>query len=510
MAAESTLLVGAYAWIEGGLGAPGLLWSPIVPVAAVLVAGRRAGLVWTVATVAVLAVLLVLECEGIHASFPLEGTALALLRFGLAAGAVVFFFVLSAVFESLKADAFASLEAANHALAEARDQAEAATRAKSTFLAMMSHEIRTPLHGIFGMTELALDAGEESERREFIRRARACAETLLSVINDVLDFSRIEADRLTLEHAEFDLREVVDGVLDTLATEAVGKGLDLVGCVDDRLPAVVLGDAGRLRQILINLAGNALKFTDRGSVVIRLEGEGAAEEGALALRGEVRDTGIGIAREKQTAIFEAFAQADSSDTRRHRGTGLGLAITRRLVALMGGTIALESAPGRGSVFRFTARLGVTDGRPPERSQVPPGRSLLLVTGAAASRRHLAHTLRAFGWQVTVARDGAGVRAALAATPAARFDVVLLDLTLAEAERREALARVRALETDRPATLVGLAPLGVTSGGRDQGTAAVVSAPVTRRGLLQVLSRLEAGPEPPPTPAPRPTSARAGR
>jgi signal transduction histidine kinase len=228
----------------------------------------------------------------------------------------------------------------------------------------MSHEIRTPLNGILGMTELALDTTDDSERREFLLRARACTTTLMSILNDVLDFSRVEAGRVEPERIDLDARDVVRSVVDTLVLEADRKGLVLTGRVDEEVPRVVIGDPGRLRQILMNLGSNALKFTERGEVVVRLGlagggGAGAAGDAStVLLRGHVRDTGIGIPREQQRSIFDAFTQADSSTTRRFGGTGLGLAIAQRLVTLMHGSIGVESEPGQGSTFWFTVRCGV--------------------------------------------------------------------------------------------------------------------------------------------------------
>jgi len=253
---------------------------------------------------------------------------------------------------------------ADYELRHARDAAETAARVKSDFLATMSHEIRTPLNGIFGMTELALDTTDNSERREFLLRARACTKTLMSILNDVLDFSRVEAGRVEPEQIELDARDVVRSVVDALSPEADRKGLVLTGRVDEEMPLVVIGDPGRLRQILMNLGSNALKFTERGEVVVHLGLQGGGGEGAagdastVLLRGSVRDTGIGIARQQQRSIFDAFTQADSSTTRRFGGTGLGLAISQRLVTLMQGSIGVESEPGQGSTFWFTVRCGV--------------------------------------------------------------------------------------------------------------------------------------------------------
>jgi signal transduction histidine kinase len=483
MSALGALLIVSCAWLEGGLGSPGILWFPLVPILAVLIMGRGAGVVWTAVMVATLVGFYVLDRLGLRAQFVIGADALVVLHLALATSAVVVFMTMASFFESLKADALRSLETANRALAQARDQAETATRVKSDFLATMSHEIRTPLHGIFGMTELAIDATDDAERRDFIQRARGCAETLLTVINDILDFSRIEAEKLTLERREFDLRAVLDGMLDTLAAQAGQKGLELIGCLDEALPSRVLGDAGRLRQILV-------KFPERGEVVIHLgpAAEDSTDPGTLVLCGTVRDTGIGIPRDRQAAIFEAFTQGDTSTTSRYGGTGLGLAITQRLVALMGGEVSLESALGQGSTFRFTARLGVAAPPPAGESGLARLR-VLVVDDHPATRHHLMHTLRAWGAAPTPA---AGAAVPLGRTP---FDVVLLDLTMPQAEWPEVMRRLRAQPAAALAPIVAL--VGGSGAGRTRQLdfAAVVSKPVKSAALLAALRTAAARTQP---------------
>ena len=429
----------------------------------------------------------------------------ALLLWLLACGAVLLELLLeNATLYARLVQAHASERRKSLDLQAARDQAQAASEAKSLFLASMSHEIRTPMNAIIGLTHLVLETELQDKQRDLLAKAHASSKTLLALLNDILDYSKIEAGRVTLDSEEFSPEETIENVGNLFSARAEEAGLDLFFEIGEDIPQRLLGDSLRLTQVLNNLVGIAIKFTPHGEIVISAERVPGSAAGQVRLRLGVRDTGIGLSAEQAGRLFQVFAQADPSIGRRYGGTGLGLAICKRLVALMGGEISVQSVPGQGSHFSFTADFG--EAMPgAERLDLHHIRGMraLVMDGQPTGRLILQQLLQSWRFQVgTAAFADDAVQKLRRADPQAPYELLVLDWKGADPDLVQQARRLSAERTAAPLMVVAMAGLHA----RDQAMAAldglptvgVLVKPVTPSRLFDTIVRLQHGEAAPTT------------
>ena len=387
---------------------------------------------------------------------------------------------------------------ANEALARARDDAVAATAAKSTFLATMSHEIRTPMNAVIGMTDLLLDTEVDQQQNELLQTVRSSGDALLAVINDILDFSKIEAGELELASAPFSLRHEVEGCLDVVVVAATAKSLDLVSYLDDSCPETVVGDADRMRQIVINLLSNAVKFTTNGEVLLTVttapvatpaDGLNTTDAARLTVTINVTDTGIGISPEGLARLFHSFSQVDATTTRAYGGTGLGLTISQRLARAMGGDVTVTSTPGQGSTFTATLTVAVSTGATPDTVRSSgelalAGLSVLVVDDNPTSLRILELQLTTLEMLCTSAATASAALALVA--DGYRYDIAVIDMHLPEMDGLELAAALRDRGSTPNAPVVLLTRMGLRPAGGDGSYAAILSQPVKSAALRDAL------------------------
>ncbi len=484
----ASLTVFSNSLMSGGLASPIAPYLGCVPLSAAFLLGRRATLTWTLVTASLIGAM-ALATPHLTPVIIFHGPVQAL----TVIGAVLAIAAIALAHEAVNAELLNKQTAYQRDLAAARDEALAASTAKSEFLATMSHEIRTPLNGVLGMADLLGETSLTDEQREFVTTLRGSGTVLMTLLNDLLDFSKIEAGRLELERAPFELREMVRRCQSLYVGQAQRKGLRLAVEVDPTLPEWVSGDAVRLTQVLLNLVGNAVKFTSQGEVALRVTALPPASADHARMRFAVRDTGIGMSDAARARLFQPFSQGDGSTTRRYGGTGLGLFICKRLVDLMGSEIEVESAPGEGSTFAFSIELGraersVSTPPPPAPRHRVRGR-VLVAEDDRVNRVLMEHLLKNLGVAPVFVCNG---REAVEATARSDFDLVLMDCHMPEMDGFAATRAIREREDGARRTPILACSAGVLSEERarchEAGMDDFLSKPIDHKRLEDALTR----------------------